>query len=344
VYFPGALDFDEWFDESSFKINKMKAGLSKINILKSSILIVFLLKLSTPVFAQETKILQTGKNPLLVILGTLQDGGSPHLGCQKDCCKEKDFTKKVVSLGLIDQTENKTFLFEATPDIVDQIKMLNDISGKRASTSIDGIFLTHAHIGHYSGLMYLGREAWNTRSIPVFVMPKMKNFLEKNGPWSQLVSINNIGLIEIENKKSVPISKRISITPYLIPHRDEYSETVGYKISGLDKTALFIPDIDKWSKWELDITKMISEVDYAFIDGTFFSTSELNNRNIEEIPHPLITESIKLFDTLDKEQKNKIWFIHLNHSNPALNKNSSEHKMIIEKGFHIASIGDLFTL
>ena len=57
----------------------------------------------------------------LVVLGTVQDGGSPHIGCQKDCCAPlwdaPDPTRKVVALGVIDHEHGKTFLFEATPNL-----------------------------------------------------------------------------------------------------------------------------------------------------------------------------------------------------------------------------------
>ena len=302
-------------------------------------LTLFLQILYFPLFSQALK-----NEPFLVILGTIQDGGSPHIGCQKDCCKIKDDRKKVVSLGLIDPAENKKFLFEASPDISEQLKKLDSVAGFISKTQLDGIFLTHAHIGHYGGLMYLGKEAWNSNSIPVYTMPKMKLFLEKNGPWNQLVKINNIILKEIEDRKSTKISDNLIITPYTVPHRDEFSETVGYKIKGPNKSALFIPDIDKWSKWNLNIIEMIKDVDYAFIDGTFYGIGELNNRNMAEIPHPLISESMELFGTMSEKDRNKIWFIHLNHSNPALNINSLEHNSIIKKGFHIASYGQLFSL
>ena len=103
-----------------------------------------------------------------------------------------------------------------------------------------------------------------------------------------------------------------------MPHRDEYSETVGYVISGPNKSALFIPDIDKWEKWKLDINAEIKKVDYALLDATFFDEKEINNRDISEIPHPFIIESMKKFEMMTPEEKNKIIFIHFNHTNPVL--------------------------
>jgi pyrroloquinoline quinone biosynthesis protein B len=284
------------------------------------------------------------KDPYIVVLGTLQDGGSPHLGCEKDCCKTIDPNKKVVSLGLIDPASGKRFLFEASPDINSQLKMLNQSLGDKKENAPDGIFLTHAHIGHYAGLMFLGREAMNSKDVPVYAMPKMKIFLENNGPWSQLVSLNNIRIHPLSEGKWEDLGPRLKVKPILVPHRDEFSETVGYIIEGPNKKLLFIPDIDKWEKWRTDIVSLIKEVDHALIDGTFFSATEVGNRNIAEIPHPLVQESMKLFDALPTKEKEKIMFIHFNHTNPMLNEDSEEVKLVKSNGFRIATMHLQITL
>ncbi len=284
----------------------------------------------------------------LVILGTLQDAGSPHIACTKDCCKElfqnPDQNRKVVSLGVIDPENKVSYLFEATPDISVQMKMLKQFGSKESKETPDGIFLTHAHIGHYSGLMYLGKEAMNAKSIPVFAMPRMKKFLEESAPWSQLVSTSNISIRELAIGKSEQLTLNITVTPFTVPHRDEYSETVGFIIEGPTKKALFIPDIDKWEKWDTSIIEEIKKVDYAFIDATFFDAEEIDNRDIREIPHPFIIESMELFANLSSTEKKKIYFIHVNHTNPVLNSDSKQAKQVIDNGFNLAQIYDAFKL
>lgn len=284
----------------------------------------------------------------LTILGTIQDAGSPHIGCQKQCCKNLDESqknlRKVVSLALTDNETNQNFLIEATPDITFQLNTNKLFSDNENHLKIDGIFITHAHIGHYSGLMYLGKEAINSNKVKVFALPKMKSFLEKNGPWSQLIKLQNIHIENLIFDSTITISKNLKITALKVPHRDEYSETAGFLIEGNIKKALFIPDIDKWEKWNRNIKELIKKVDYAFIDGTFYSEKELKNRNISEIPHPLISESIKLFDNLTLEQKNKIYFIHFNHTNPVLDKSSNEYKIVLKNGFNISHINSNFGL
>ena len=286
--------------------------------------------------------------PTLIVLGTLQDAGCPHIACIKDCCRdlfdEPDPGKKVVSLGIVDPINKQNWLFEATPDMVSQMKTLKRMSPFHSSETPDGIFLTHAHIGHYTGLMYLGKEAMNADKVPVYAMPRMKNYLETNGPWSQLVSLNNIELNRLKDDEEIRLSSAISVTPLLVPHRDEYSETVGYRILGPNKKVLFIPDIDKWERWDHDIIEEIHKVDLAFIDATFFDGAELNTRDISQIPHPFIIESMSLFEDLPESERQKIYFIHYNHTNAVLNPESRQTKTVLKNGFHLARINMMFEL
>jgi pyrroloquinoline quinone biosynthesis protein B len=271
----------------------------------------------------------------LKILGVVQDGGFPHLGNNKTCCENIQQKKFVTSIMLINNKNNESYLFDASPDINEQLNFMGD----RINKDLKGIFLTHAHIGHYTGLMFFGREALNSNLINVFAMPRMKKFLETNGPWSQLVKLNNINLIQIHSESVFSLSDQIRITPFEVPHRGEFSETVGYKIHGPNKTALFIPDIDKWYLWEKSIIDEIREVDYALIDATFYDSKEVNYRDISEIPHPFVIETMSLFKNSSKKEKSKIYFIHLNHTNPLLDEKSKEFNDIINKGYNVAYEG-----
>ncbi|MBK8610763.1 MAG: MBL fold metallo-hydrolase [Chitinophagaceae bacterium] len=284
----------------------------------------------------------------VIVLGTIQDAGSPQIGCTKNCCKSlfenPDKNRMVVSLGLVDPVDNKKYIFEAGPDFVRQTKILKNYSSPFAKETPDGIFLTHAHIGHYTGLMYLGKEAMNADSIPVYVMPRMKVFLEQNGPWSQLVKNRNIILRDLHNGEEIKMTGNIKVQPFTVPHRDEFSETVGYKIIGPNKKLLFIPDIDKWEKWSSNIADEIAKVDYAFVDATFFDSEEINNRDISTIPHPFIIESMNLFRDLPAAEKKKIYFIHFNHTNPVINKMSLPYKQVVNNGFNVAQINTVLPL
>ena len=208
---------------------------------------------------------------------------------------------------------------------------------------IDGIFLTHAHIGHYTGLMYLGREGLGGNKIKVYALKRMAAFLRKNGPWDQLIKLKNINIQTISNKNFIKLSKNILVIPIKVPHRDEYSETVGYKIIGKTKKMLFIPDIDKWNEWEKDIVEEIKLVDYALIDGTFYNGLELD-RDMSEIPHPSVEETLELFLNQPVVERNKIYFIHINHTNPILTNKNGVKDLIESYGFNVAKRGLKFNL
>jgi len=276
----------------------------------------------------------------LIVLGVAQDAGFPQAGCQKENCalywEEKEEKRHATSLGLIDHASGEYWIFEATPDFKHQ---LHEIQKAAASTRTpSGIFLTHAHIGHYTGLIHLGHEVMGASDVPVYAMPRMKNYLETNGPWSQLVSLNNIAINQLKADSSIYLNSNISVTPFLVPHRDEYSETVGYKIQTDSISVLFIPDINKWNIWDRSIIEEISKVDYAFLDATFYDSNELPGRDISEIPHPFVEESIDLFKNLSDSEKTKIHFIHFNHTNPLI-LDSPERKDVEDLGFNVAFEG-----
>ena len=284
---------------------------------------------------------QTSESDYIQVLGIVQDAGYPHIGCEKDCCKAVSPGDYFVScLGLVDKTNNKRYLFDATPDIHNQLNLLEKFSD---ANLVDGIFLTHAHIGHYTGLMYLGREGLGGKNIMVYALKRMSKFLTKNGPWDQLVKLNNISIQTISNKEFVKLSEDIFVIPIRVPHRDEYSETVGYKIIGKSKKILFIPDIDKWDEWKKSIIEEVKLVDYAFIDGTFYNGTELN-RDMREIPHPSIEETLQLFSNQPIAERNKIYFIHINHTNPILTNKNGIRDLVEGLGFNIAQRGLKFKL
>ncbi|MDC6462107.1 MBL fold metallo-hydrolase [Flavobacteriaceae bacterium] len=276
----------------------------------------------------------------IYILGNTQDAGLPHIGCQHPFCEdnfnvyEEHYT---TSIAVVNSDLKKYILFEATPDITFQ---LNNLKKNIFDEFLlpESIYITHAHIGHYTGLMYFGREALGAKDLMVKVLPRMSNFLQNNGPWSQLVDINNIKIKEINFGSSTKELANIDITPVKVPHRDEYSETVGYIIKGKNKKALFIPDIDKWEKWDRDLSQLAKEFDFLLIDATFYDSKEIN-RDISEIPHPLVTETIDLLSGLNTENRSKVYFIHMNHTNMMLDPNSELSKLIISKGFNIARLG-----
>ncbi|MDC3337135.1 MBL fold metallo-hydrolase [Flavobacteriales bacterium] len=293
----------------------------------------------TPIFSQQELA------PEIILLGIAQDGGYPHIGCERMCCNlahDSDTASTfVVSIALIDPKVKKWWLFEATPDMTEQLQLFKELTDGKYPYLPAGIFITHAHMGHYTGLMELGREALGAKGVHVHVLPIMADYLSSNGPWSQLVQLKNISLIEEKFDSAAVLSASIKVIPIQVPHRDEFSETSGYKIITSGLNYLFVPDIDKWSKWNRGLANELNDVDVAFIDGTFLSITELPFRNINTIPHPLISETMELLENEADSIKNRVVFIHFNHTNKLMWDRISQ-KELLERGYRLGKQGNRY--
>jgi len=286
------------------------------------------------------------QKPYVVVLGIGQDAGVPQMGCESAFCrkawKDSRLRQTVSSIALVNPAAKERWIFDATPDLPEQFQLLKEITGD-FSNSLAGIFLTHAHIGHYTGLMYLGRESMNAKETKVYAMPRMRQLLETNAPWSQLVSLKNISVQNLADKEKTNLSGSLTVEPFLVPHRDEFSETVGYKIVSATKTLIFIPDIDKWQKWSESLEGVVKSNDFVLIDGTFYADGEIN-RPMREVPHPFVSETMELLKDLPAKEKSKVFFIHFNHSNPLVQGNRQKIKELKSRGFGITFQGQKFDL
>jgi pyrroloquinoline quinone biosynthesis protein B len=285
----------------------------------------------------------TGVKPAAVeavVLGIAQDGGVPHLGCRQELCvqarRNPSKRRLVASLGLIDRTARRRFIVDATPDFPEQVDLLGGLP--------DAILLTHAHIGHYLGLAQLGREVLGAKRMPVYCTPSMARFLRENGPWKRLVALENIEIREVAPGVEVELTQSLKATAIKVPHRDEDSDTVAWLVAGATRRLLWLPDIDKWEKWDRAIEDMVRESSLiAFVDGTFFSADEIPGRSIRDIPHPLVPETVARFGKKAPTPPAKVFFVHLNHTNPLL-QDAAVRRGLERKGFGIAGEGMRFSL
>lgn len=273
-----------------------------------------------------------------VVLGIAQDGGVPHLGCRQKLCVEarRDPAKRrlVASLGVVDHAAGRRFLVDATPDFPAQVERLGGLP--------DAILLTHAHIGHYLGLAQLGREVLGAKRVPVYCTARMADFLRENGPWKRLVALENIEIREIAPGVEFELTPSLKATAIRVPHRDEDSDTVAYLLAGSERQVLWLPDIDKWEKWDRRIEEVVrASPVLAFVDGTFDSADEIPGRSIRDIPHPLVPETVARFGGKAPAAPSQVLFVHLNHTNRLL-WDTAARRELEQKGFGIASEGSRF--
>jgi pyrroloquinoline quinone biosynthesis protein B len=282
----------------------------------------------------------------LFVLGAGQDAGAPQIGNPGDpAWDDPDLRLTATSLAVVDHAAGQRFLFEAAPQLTEQLQRLDTWAPANGSgLGLDGVFLTHAHIGHYAGLMFFGREAAGATGIPVHVMPRFAAFLRDNGPWSQLLALGNITVEPLANEVTVAVGPRVKVTPLLVPHRDEYSETVGFVVATPSSSALFLPDIDSWDQWTREtgvpLEDRVRAMNHLFVDATFFADGELPGRDMSQIPHPRVRDTMARLAALPADERRKVRFIHYNHSNPIRYPDSAESAEVAARGFAVARAGD----
>ncbi len=325
-------------------------GVRMKNIMRQHLLSFAALALSACSLDNQPPELTPSCPVSLFILGVAQDAGKPQIGNPDDpAWADASLRRLSTSIALIDRRGDtpKRWLFEATPDIKEQLHRLNAAAPAERTLDLGGVFLTHAHMGHYAGLMMFGHEAAGAQNIQVFAMPRMNDYLTANGPWDQLLRKHNIFIAIMHDGEAEQLAGDIAVTPFLVPHRQEYSEVAGFRIEGPEKSAIFIPDIDSWEDWDAEGTRIedkIAEADIALLDATFFANGEIPGRDMSGFPHPLVSHSMDRFEDLPVAEKKKVWFIHMNHTNPLLNPNAPERAQVQKAGFNIAEEGDKICL
>ncbi len=288
-------------------------------------------------------------DPYVLVLGVAQDGGMPQTGCYAPRCdraREREQPRYVCSLAIVEPDAGPYYLVDASPDLRQQMDLIDDPGFRaraQARRPFDGIFLTHAHMGHYLGLAHLGREGLGLAPTPCYCSPEMAGFLASNGPWSLLVDEGRLDLRPVEFDRWYEIDDSLSAMATPVPHRPEFSDTVGWTFRGPSRSLLYLPDIDSWEAWDRDVAEVVRGVDVALLDATFYSPGEVPGRNIEDIPHPMVPHSMDLLQEVARGER-EVVFIHLNNTNPALDEASAEAREIVSRGFSVATEGQRFGL
>lgn len=275
-----------------------------------------------------------------LLLGSAQDGGVPQAGCGCAACAaaRADPARRhmVASLALIDRGAGAAWVVDATPDFPRQLDLL---AAHAPGCALAGIILTHAHVGHYAGLIHLGREVMGAAALPLLTTAAMAAFLTANGPWSQLVALGNVALRTLAPGEPAALSPDLAITPVAVPHRAEFSDTVAILAAGPRRRLFYCPDIDRWEPWEHDLPTFLAGVAVALLDGTFYSGDELPGRDMAAIPHPPVAETAATLAAAGVGAG----FIHLNHSNPLL-RDGPERERLAAQGHWVGREGMAWAL
>lgn len=168
----------------------------------------------------------------------------------------------------------------------------------------------------------------------------MHIFLRDNEPWTSLIRNQNIQIHEIKSHESTILNLNLTVAQIAVPHRPDFTDTFAYFVIGPRKSLFYCPDIDYFHYSNPSFQAICRLNEYLLLDATFYSPSELPGQDITKIPHPFANETIRQLNSFAE----KVTLIHLNHSNPLLDKNSPEATATRELGFTVGQIGQTFDL
>ena len=279
----------------------------------------------------------------VTLLGIAQDGGRPQAGCTRPCCQGLTPSDAVfpVALGITDGDANH--MIEATRCLGQQLTIWGQ-------TSIDNVFLTHAHFGHVDGLGLFGKETMNAKNVGLYISSEMEHLVDRTPQWSLMVDQGVFAPSVFHDGDLIQLSSSLTIQPLMVPHRDELSDMHAFILRGPNRSLLFLPDHDTWKEtltrhnastirsW---LTSL--KVDIALVDGTFWSSDELAGRNQDKVPHPPVSQTLEMLGSR-KEDDPALYFIHLNHTNPLYDPNSGASEELTRSGWSVAAQGQRFTL
>ncbi len=265
------------------------------------------------------------------IVGSAQDGGVPQVGCSCERCNHArtniQHARYPASLAIVNPS-GKLLLIDMTPSLPRQLDLLRDLLPARKTMLPDAVLLTHAHIGHYAGLIFFGKEVASTKKLPVYCTQQMRRFLESNKPYSYLIERDEIAITDLKCGEALTYDGTLHITPVEVPHRNEDAETLAFIIKS-ERSLFYASDFDRYTE---TIDRCVRDSDISLLDGCFWSREELPGRVYDEIPHPTIMESRERL----RGYEDRVIFTHINHTNPVLNRNGLHRAQLEKQGFRIA--------
>ena len=147
----------------------------------------------------------------LTVLGNVQDGGYPHIGCQREDCRNLFLrpagNHAVVCLGLVDSTAGKqSFSLRRRPMQRGQAQQLSLLPGAHEGMP-DGIFPDPRPLGALHRVGIAGARGQGRQGGWRYLPCRGSEISSKtNGPWSQLVTLGNIALSTLVADEAVTVT------------------------------------------------------------------------------------------------------------------------------------------
>lgn len=287
----------------------------------------------------------------IIVLGAAAGGGFPQWNAASTTNRAA-FARDAnhpqltqTSLAVSDGGEN-WLLLNAAPDIRQQILATPELHPNTAprSSPINAVVVTGADVDALTGLLTL-RER---QPFTLWATPYVHNVIAASAIFGVLDE-------KLVNRKPIegPFAPLPGLTAYPLPApgkpplylerieglADVAGASIGLRLtSGSGKSAVFLPACAEVTP---DVVRAIDGADILFFDGTMYTDDEMirtgeGAKTARRMGHVAMIDAI---EALRGVKVGRRYFIHVNNSNPVLNRASAERKSVQAAGWLIAEDG-----
>ncbi len=248
-------------------------------------------------------------------------------------------------------------IVNASPDLRQQIQstpeLQPDRDGPKRNSPIRAVILTNGDIDHITGLLTL-RERQPFR---IYATPRVLSILKANSVFGVLASdvVERVELplnapIEIADTgvivEAFPVPGKIAL--YLedaskgASFGTEVGDTIGLKIETSGSgTTFYIPGC---AKVDEDVLRRVHGTGCLLFDGTVFNDTELLDLGVIEktgqrMGHVSIAGDDGSLHAFDSAAIKRKIYIHINTTNPILERGSREEAIVSEAGWEVSFDG-----
>jgi len=294
------------------------------------------------------------------VLGSGAGGGFPQWNCNCHNChrlRHNTMNGKARSQSSIAvSTDNKNWLLiNTSPDIRSQLEAFPAIQPKEGirDTGIKAILLIDSQIDHTTGMLML-REG---KPLEVYCTDMVKQDLSTGFPLFTMLkdycTVNHHAIPVDGSSFTIPAIEDLrfytqalkSKAPPYSPHRHDPHEgdNIGVIIEQIStgKKVFYSPGL---GEIEPHVMTAMQEVDCLLVDGTFWTDDEMCTQNIShkkarEIGHLPQSGPGGMIEVLSGVAKARKILIHINNTNPILDDDSEQHKILDAAGIEVAYDG-----
>jgi pyrroloquinoline quinone biosynthesis protein B len=281
------------------------------------------------------------------ILGTSAGGGLPQWNCNCDNCNNarNDIIPSRMQSSIAISNGVEWTLINASPDINRQInENLISHSDNIRDNRIANIILVDGQLDHTMGLLNI-REG---NPLKIFCTQTVHKQISEEFPIIKILdNFCGTNVTEIQTKVPfIPIAGIMIIPIDIESNAPKYSKlrdnkrdgsNIGLVILTETKSLFYAPGLLKVTE---DILTIFQNVDHILIDGTCWTNNELVTANISsstasDMGH---INQLELLEHLKNVSATKT-LIHINNTNPILNPESDQYKILMDAGIKVSYDG-----